>query len=92
MNLQEQLQQVNDIFVTKMLEGDFRILKIDEHHIMVEVEGYWFTFWMSNGKDRFECDSFEYNYMMLSFTDRNRKQIYNKLHGYYKWKQKELDE
>ncbi len=87
MDLKEQLKQVNDYLVSKIIKGECEMTHIDNYTISVKIEGYYLGVWVSNDGGEFvsafphaytESGKLKNSKMLLEFTSNQKKAIFKK--------------
>lgn len=72
---------MNDYFVEKLVKGEYDIEKRNDYTVMVNVNGYRFNIWISNGKSYVQTygQGFNSNFMELVFNADQKSTIYENL-------------
>ena len=74
--LKDKIKELNDYFISKIIEGNYQVIKKESTNITIKVSGYSFTFWFGSGADYFECTELRMeqpNFMKLQFDDKKIK-------------------
>lgn len=79
--LNDRVKKLNDYFVEKLVNGEYEVVESDKYKIMVNVNGYKFNIWISNGKSYVQTygQGFNSNFMDLSFNEAQKSTIYENL-------------
>ena len=74
--LNSRIKELNNYFISQIIEGNYRIIKKESTNITITINGYMFTFWFGSGADYFECTEMRMdqpNFMKLQFDDNKTK-------------------
>ena len=79
--LKSRIKELNDYFVEKLVNGEYEVVESDKYKIMVNVNGYKFNIWISNGKSYVQTygQGFNSNFMDLFFNEGQKSIIYENL-------------
>lgn len=80
-DLKNTVNALNDYFVEKLVNSDYKIVDRGEHMVKVDISGYEFNIWIANDDwgVRTYGEGFVGNFMQLNFDKRQRKIIYKNL-------------
>lgn len=84
MEIKNKIEDVQRYFIDKLLKKDFIILEREYHIVKVNISGYIFYLWISNGYEHICTYSMSFDdvsFIELYFTDEEKKIIYNNLIG-----------
>jgi hypothetical protein len=73
MNIQETMQQANQYFVSKILNGEYTVKTTGEYSITLDIEGFEIILWVSTDLNWFKgglCD------FKVTFTDEEKNILY----------------
>ena len=92
----EKIKEIESYFISKLVEGNYTVVQFKAPFVMVDIDGYKFTLWTSNGVQFTSTYKGCYNFMDLDFSDEQKKSIYKnnckKKEVFYKEFQREIDE
>jgi len=74
--LNSKIKELNDYFISQIIEGNYQIIKKESTNITIEIGDYPFTFWFGRDVDYFECTELRMeqpNFMKLQFDDKKIK-------------------
>ena len=79
--LKIRIKELNDYFVEKLVNGEYEVKGRDKFMIVVNIDGYRFNIWISNGKSYVQTygQGFNSNFMELFFNDGQKSTIYENL-------------
>ncbi len=79
--LKIRIKELNDYFAEKLVNGEYDVVNRDKFAVMVNIDGYRFSIWISNGSSKVQTYwlGFKGNFMELSFNDGQKKTIYKNL-------------
>ena len=79
--LKSRIKELNDYFVEKLVKGEYDIEKRNDYTVMVNVNGYRFNIWISNGEMNVKTYGlgFDGNFMELFFNEGQKSIIYENL-------------
>jgi len=76
--MENQIKQVNDYFVDKLLNEDFTVESIDQYRVNVVIDGkYHFSLWIGNNQYFFNCYQHAYSFMDLDFDDVQKQYLFD---------------
>ena len=94
--MKEKIKEIEAYFINRLVEGNYTVDKFEAHFVKVDVDGYKFTLWTSNGAKFTSTHESSYNFMDLDFTEEQKKSIYEdnckKRSDFYEKVQREIDE
>jgi len=71
------IKQINDYFVNKLLDEDFKIIEVREFTVELTIDDkYHFSLWIANGAKYFEVNSNRRSFMHLSFDDTQKQYLH----------------
>lgn len=81
--LKIRIKELNDYFAEKLVNGEYEVKGRDKFMIVVNIDGYRFSIWISNGSSKVQTYwlGLKGNFMELSFNDGQKKTIYENLTG-----------
>ena len=79
--LNDRVKKLNDYFVEKLVNGEYEVVNRDKFAVMVNIDGYRFSIWISNGKSYVQTygQGFNSNFMDLFFNEGQKSTIYENL-------------
>lgn len=79
--LDSRVRELNDYFVEKLVKGEYEVEDGDNYKVMVNIDGYRFNIWISNGKSYVQTygQGFNSNFMDLFFNESQKSIIYEDL-------------
>jgi len=89
MNVDEKIESIKDYFVEKVIKGDYKFIKCDDHNAEILIDDkYNFQLWIANGPTNID---FYYlwidkKYLMLPLlkTQKERQKAWGKINKYIK--------
>lgn len=91
--LDDKFNLVHNYFRSELCCGNFQVIEIKEHTIILEVKGYIFSIWHANGSASVRTYSSygEDNTMDINFRVNDKKRFYSKIKPHVKkWKKDTL--
>ena len=75
--LKSRIKELNDYFVEKLVNGEYEVEKSDKYTVMVNIDGYKFNIWISNGESYVQTygQGFNDNFMELFFNEGQKSII-----------------
>lgn len=75
----ELLKEIHDYFRDKIVDGEYEVIKKEEHTWRVLIDGYTFVLWIANEDFGFATYIFGDNFMALNFTVKQREKGWRKI-------------
>ena len=74
--MKDQIKQVHDYFRDKIVNGDYEIIKLEQHTADILIDGeYKFTLWIANGNYSFGTYERSENTMQIAFRVKDREKV-----------------
>ena len=68
--LKNQIKEVQDFFRNKIVNGEYKVNKVDDYTLQITVDGeFKFCLWTSNGASHFRLYEGMYNFVELEFSE-----------------------
>ena len=68
--LKNQIKEVQDYFKNKIIDGEYKINKVDDYSLQVTVdEEYEFSLWTANGVSHFRLYDGMFNFVNFEFSE-----------------------
>ena len=79
--LKDRIKELNDYFAEKLVNGEYEVEGRDKFMIVVNIDGYRFNIWISNGESYVQTygQGFNSNFMDLFFNEGQKSIIYENL-------------
>ena len=82
--MKKQIKEIQDYFKNKIVNGDYEITDFQEHYSTIDIKGYLFDIWTSNGKN--DISHWTSNYKVNSpvflgeFSGEQKEIIWNQIY------------
>lgn len=79
--LKDRIKELNDYFVEKLVNGEYKVKERSSYTVMVNIDSYKFNIWIANGSSNVQTHGhgFDSNFMDLFFNEGQKSTIYKNL-------------
>ena len=79
--MKKEIKKIQDYFKSRIANGEFEVIKCDNHTISITIDGFPFILWVVSGAQFF--DTFEHSLMHLAFTEEEKIECFNAVNPFY---------
>lgn len=77
--IEKKVSSLNEMFVAKIINGEYEIVEADKFTVVILVGGkYRFVLWIANEWDSFETHNIGENFMKLDFSSKQKIDLFDR--------------